>query len=118
MRIRLNSWLMGSAFLAMAVCLSMEGVEAFCVYNHADFDIEAVQVAGYKGRPFSIKIPTKGNACCNWGTADCNTGGKRDSNVAITITGFCERVSIKAGGWIKFWADRPGVYRCETGFDR
>jgi hypothetical protein len=107
--------------IVLVVVTSLPGkdVEAFCVYNHADFDIEAVQVEGHKaGRGFSKKIYTKDNACCHWDNRDCNNRDKRkrEDPVAIRITGFCERVSIKAGGWIKFWADRPGDYRCETGF--
>lgn len=75
---------------AMLVAMAASEAAAFCVYNKSNAIIRVVQVlggadiggnAGRKG--FSSEIKPGANACCNWQSRDCNSGGAQNGTVAF-----------------------------------
>jgi len=109
----------GLVLAGLAVFLTVEGAEAFCVYNNTDVVVVAEKAGGDFIKAFSKKIPSGGNECCNWKNKDCNPKGKRDSTVWFNVRylkndiGFdiCTSFAIQAGGWLTVEGSN-GNYKC------
>jgi len=130
MKKRVNLVIAGLVLAGLAVFLTVEGAEAFCVYNNTDMRVHeqllVQQTGGHKtGRGFHKYIPAGENECCNWQNKDCNKEGKRDSIVRLDVSYWghvpdapdytypiCHGVEIKAGGWVTVKGEK-GNYKCE-----
>ena len=61
---------------------------AFCIYNDANFPIEAY-VGGQGTRSFSQFINPGTYACCNYADTGCNPSGSRDTILTMQIASYC-----------------------------
>jgi len=130
MKKKVNLVLAGLVLAGLAVFLTVEGAEAFCVENHTDAKISASQKSGGKAfREFKKNIEPGERECCSWENKDCNKEGKKDSIIRFNIAYYeytlrsgtggywiaaCTDFKIKAGGSIKV-KGKDGKYRCEEG---
>jgi len=118
MKKKVNLVLAGLVLAGLAVFLTVEGAEAFCVYNNTDTLISVYQTGGHKtGRGFHKRIARGENECCNWSAKDCNKEGEKDSIVKFTVSDvnqdlpICYNVAIQAGGWLTVEGSK-GYYKC------
>jgi len=127
---KFNLVIAGLVLAGLAVFLTVEGAEAFCVYNYTDVSIQVNQTSGYKtGGGFSAEItPIQWQDCCGrW--EPCNEEGKVDSILRFNVEWYktpmrgslkttetiCKDFPIKAGGWLNVKGEK-GKYQCEAGF--
>jgi len=123
---KLNLILAGLAFAVSAAFLMVERAETFCVYNKTDKTIFIRQLWGNKTYPgYRGTLEAGGHGCCDWQDAQCNKGGKEDSEVGVFIEyktferyewrwiPICNDFPIKAGGWLTVVGEK-GNYRCEA----
>jgi len=135
MKKRVNLVLAGLVLAGLAVFLTAEGADAFCVYNQMDTWINVDQTGGHKeyggaaDPGFSGAIDPGDNKCCNWQNKDCNKKGKRDSIVNFDVyykashdttsphkfpgetVYICKYFAIQAGGWLTVEGSK-GNYKC------
>ncbi|MGV8078902.1 MAG: hypothetical protein AB2L22_02410 [Syntrophales bacterium] len=113
-------WIVSVIFL----CLTAEGVDAFCVYNNTDIEFTARENQGGKSlKEFEKQIRPGGHACCNWKNRDCNAQGKRDSIITLSaaimevdIIYICFKYPVRAGGWLSVTGEKDS-YLCKSYFD-
>ena len=125
MKKTVNSVLAVLVLAVLAVFLTTEGAEAFCVYNKTDKKMRVEQTGGHGARFYSkfvAELLPGESACCNWQNEDCNKEGKKDSIVRFEVfyhtEGFfpgrehvCRDYPIQAAGALTVEGS-SGNYRC------
>ncbi len=113
-----------TTLLSMSLFLSVVSLNAYCIHNNTDAELNVIQTSGGRGWPFTFNenIRSSGQKCCNWKNRDCNTSGKRDSLVGFKVQyrigsspfePVCFNFKIKAGGDLII-EGKNGNYKCRA----